>query len=61
MGLYVQYRIACLEIPLTQHTEGPDFDCLPSIITGTYLTFLLKIAMCMNVASGLAMDQHVLI
>ncbi|KAK4787905.1 hypothetical protein SAY86_011738 [Trapa natans] len=29
-----QYRVACLEIPLIQHTKGPDFDCLPSILTG---------------------------
>ncbi|KAK4795459.1 hypothetical protein SAY86_013453 [Trapa natans] len=28
-----QYKIACLEIPLIQHTKGHDFDRLPSILT----------------------------
>jgi hypothetical protein len=34
--MQAKYGISCLELPLIQHTQGPDSDKLSSVLCGTF-------------------------
>ncbi|KAK8642505.1 hypothetical protein V6N13_011846 [Hibiscus sabdariffa] len=41
--LQAEHGINCLELPLIQHTEGPDLDRLASVLRGKFENFMFNI------------------
>lgn len=41
-----EHGINCLELPLIQHTRGPDMDRLSSILSGKFMIFVISSCWC---------------